>query len=112
MAAGAGLTLQERVIHVCACTGWTWHYVMHELDLPRLIELEAYWGKYPPLHLMVAGYLGIKPAQPAPEITEEINEEQFSHLLDNLPMSAPQQYMTTDAYLAAKERAGNGGQGR
>ena len=81
---------------------------MHELDLPRLQELEAYWGKYPPLHLMVAGYLGVKPSENSSISTEEINEDQFNHLLDNIPLSAPQRFMTTEEYLAKKEEVKNG----
>ncbi|MDR5170730.1 hypothetical protein IHQ56_02755 [Methylobacillus flagellatus] len=81
---------------------------MHELDLPRLMELEAYWGKHPPLHLMVAGYLGIKPIETVSVSTEEINEDQFSHLLENMPLSEPQRYMSAEDYLAMKERLSNG----
>lgn len=83
---------------------------MHELDLPRLVLMENYYGKHPPLHLMVAAYLGIKPQQSAPAvIAEEIDDEQFSHLLDNMPLSAPQPFMTVEEYLAKKEEVKNGG---
>lgn len=51
----------EMVAHVCACTGWTWDYVLEHVDLPRLESLNAYWRDYPPLHVMVRDYLGIKP---------------------------------------------------
>lgn len=44
-----------------ACTGWTWDYVEQELDVPRLTALTTYWRNNPPLHVMVAAYLGIKP---------------------------------------------------
>lgn len=50
--------------HVVACTGWTWDEV-DRLTLPRYRELERYWRAHPPLHLMVAAYLGIEAAEDA-----------------------------------------------
>ena len=40
--------------------GWTWDQV-GELTLPRLKALRRYWRKHPPVHLLVAAYLGYKP---------------------------------------------------
>lgn len=34
--------------------------------MPRLKALNAYWAKHPPVHLMVAAYLGFKPADGKP----------------------------------------------
>lgn len=31
------------------------------MDLPRLEAMNTYWRNHPPLHLMVASFLGIKP---------------------------------------------------
>lgn len=31
------------------------------MDLPRLIEIYKYQDSYPPLHQLVAAYMGIKP---------------------------------------------------
>lgn len=45
-----------------ACTGWDWDTVVWETDLPRLQALNQYWADNPPLHKMVAAYLGIEPA--------------------------------------------------
>lgn len=46
-------------------TGWTWDYVEQEVDLPRLTALSGYWRRHPPMHIMVAAYLGVgdKPAR-------------------------------------------------
>ncbi len=33
------------------------------MTLPRLYELEKYWGENPPLHLMIKQYLGFKGTQ-------------------------------------------------
>lgn len=42
-------------------TGWTWDYVEENLDLPMLSALSAYWADVPPIQVMIASYLGIKP---------------------------------------------------
>lgn len=49
--------------HVIACTGWTWCYIADHLDLPRLEALNKHWANSPPVHSMVAAYLGIKPKE-------------------------------------------------
>lgn len=42
-----------------ACTGQTWREIGRDWDLPRLEAWNAYNKQHPPLHLMVAAYLGI-----------------------------------------------------
>jgi hypothetical protein len=44
-------------------TGWTWDYVENHITIPRLKALHKEWQRHPPLALMVAGYLGIKPKE-------------------------------------------------
>ena len=39
-------------------------YIDARLTLPRLAALREYWEDHPPLHLMVAAYLGIKSKRP------------------------------------------------
>lgn len=48
------------IAHVCASTGWTWDYVAENLDLPRIGYLNDYWREHPPVHILVASYMGIK----------------------------------------------------
>lgn len=31
------------------------------MDLPRLYAMNDYWHQHPPVHIMVAAYLGVKP---------------------------------------------------
>ena len=50
------------IAHVCASTGWTWDYVADNLDLPRIKHLNEYWREHPPVHILVASYMGIKPS--------------------------------------------------
>lgn len=44
--------------HLIASTGWTWEYIAEHVDLPRLKALTDYWQQQPPVHVMVAAYLG------------------------------------------------------
>lgn len=78
---------------------------MTELDLPRLMEVEAYYGKHPPLHIMVAQYLGVKPHAEKTFKTpsNEINQDQFAQLVEHMPMSEPPRFISPEEYL--KKRA-------
>lgn len=49
----------ELYAHLIACTGLPWDTIGEQFDLPRLEAMNAYWRTHPPLHLMVAAYLGI-----------------------------------------------------
>lgn len=46
------------IARVCANTGWTWTYVREHVDLPTLNALQAEWSLHPPVHHLVASYLG------------------------------------------------------
>lgn len=60
------------IAHVCASTGWTWDYVADNLDLPRIGHLNDYWREHPPVHILVASYMGIKPSSsPVQSETDE-----------------------------------------
>lgn len=41
---------------------------MGELTLPRLDALDNYWRRHPPVHLLVAAYLGYKPPRDVQEV--------------------------------------------
>ena len=51
---------------MCGNTGWTWTYVREHIDLPTLDALRAEWALHPPVHHLVAAYLGHKPSVQAP----------------------------------------------
>jgi hypothetical protein len=55
-------------------TGWTWDYVESTLTMPRLKALHAEWQRHPPVPLMIAAYLGIRPKEEgtAEELVERI----------------------------------------
>jgi hypothetical protein len=44
-----------------ACTGQTWQEIGRDWDIPRLDAWNRYSRDHPPLHLLVAAYLGVKP---------------------------------------------------
>ena len=50
-------------------------YVDQHMDIPRLVAMGNYWQKHPPVHLMVAAYLGIKPEVKA-KASDTLNTEQ------------------------------------
>jgi hypothetical protein len=71
----------EIYAHVVASTGWTWDYVSEHVDLPRLNAMNEYWAQFPPVHIMVAGYMGYKPK-------EKPEENNFDELFRNFPPPA------------------------
>ena len=63
----------DRIIaHTCHMTGWTWDYVEEHMTMPRLKALHEEWRRHPPVPLMIAAYLGIKPQEEG--TTEELLE--------------------------------------
>jgi len=44
---------------VAASTGWTLPEV-GALTIPELEDMERYWRRYPPLHVLAAGWLGFE----------------------------------------------------
>jgi hypothetical protein len=76
---------------------------MDELDLPRLVLFENYYGNHPPVHIMVANYLGYKPSSTSSVApSKEVSQDQFNTLLEHLPVSDPEPFMTSEEYLAKK----------
>ena len=55
---------------------------MDHLTLPRYLALSRYWSDHPPIHLMVAAYLGIKPR---PKQSETDAAEFFQAVTGMLP---------------------------
>lgn len=46
------------------CTGWTWEYIDDNMTIPRLQAMSDYWQEHPPLHQLVATFLGVKSKAP------------------------------------------------
>jgi len=45
----------------CANLGWGWEQAERELDLHRLATLNRLWADEPPVHRLLAGFVGYKP---------------------------------------------------
>jgi len=41
------------------------------MDLPKLAALNDYWKTHPPIHLLVAAFVGFKPAPNTPESSSD-----------------------------------------
>ena len=48
------------------------------MTIPELLDLVEYWSEHPPLHEMVAAYLGIKSE---PEVKKPIDNSEFIAVL-------------------------------
>lgn len=79
--------------HLITCTGWTWEYIDDFMTVPRLKSLNLYWKIRPPVHVSVAGYLGIgKEEEKAAAVDgkgrtqEQRDAETAEFLLANFPM--------------------------
>lgn len=60
-----------------ACTGHTPAQLRHEWDLPMVGHMTTYWHNHPPVHVLVAGYMGYKPdteITAAPDLQKTIAE--------------------------------------
>jgi len=67
-------------------TGWTLDYVGNHLDLPRLKTLNKYWKKFPPVHVLIASYVGYK--EPAEE-TPASKDQNIMDFLTAFPQRKP-----------------------
>jgi hypothetical protein len=68
----------ELYAHLLTCfPGWTYEYIDDHMTIPRVLEINAYQAKCPPLHIMVAGYLGIGSKSSKPSETDENGQSLF-----------------------------------
>lgn len=73
-----------------AATGWTWEQVGN-LTLHRYYALCEYWRDHPPLHIMVAAYLGIKSeSRKESETSGEMSKEQVAELFALMGKPVPE----------------------
>lgn len=71
-----------------AITGMTWNQVLDELDLIRLAAINMYWADHPPVHILIASYLGVKPKPKAKAMNSQSMGElasQFGGLVEGRP---------------------------
>ena len=47
------------------------------MTVPRLVAMSSYWERWPPVHKLVAMYMGIKPKEEKPKQLSEGELEAF-----------------------------------
>jgi len=60
------------------CFGWTWEYIEDNVDLIRLKAINDYQRENPPIHQLVAAYMGVGESNnntTYKEMTDEEREE-------------------------------------
>lgn len=57
--------------YVIACTGWTWADV-DRLTIAHYLALARYWQKSPPVHVLVAAYMGYKAPESAQDTEKRV----------------------------------------
>lgn len=51
-------------------TGWTFEYIDDHMTVPRLRALSEYWEHSPPVHVLVAAYMGVGKKDKATDLGE------------------------------------------
>ncbi len=62
-------------------TGMTYDEVLDQLDFPALQGFTDYWRSHPPVHVMVAAYLGIEPQSKPSDKPREVDESTIAELM-------------------------------
>ena len=92
--------------YTVSATGWTWDYVEWQLDIPRLLALNAHWSRLPPPALQlarIAAAIGLKSdAVPAAPTTPAAQEEQAGSLMEMFPTAPAQPFLSAEEYLRQK----------
>lgn len=63
--------------------GWTWEYIDDHMTVPRLSTFTEYWKSHPPMHLLVAAYLGVE----SPKENKKMSEADILELMNTVPQS-------------------------
>lgn len=66
------LDFAEIYCHLAMSTGWTFTQIGEEFDIPRIEAMNRYWLKHPPVHVMIASYLGVKDTEPPPIVDGKV----------------------------------------
>jgi hypothetical protein len=68
-----------------AATGWEWDYVEETLDFPRLLALREQWARHPPVHILLAAFVGYKPKK----TSADNSPQEVAALFDMLRAAPP-----------------------
>ena len=63
----------------------TWDEVQDQLDIPSLMALSSYWESFPPVHVLVAAYLGIEPKRKKTNGVRANDEATLAELMAAFP---------------------------
>ena len=63
--------------------GWTWDQCLDQLTAPRLAALEAVWQRWPPVHKLLAAFVGYKPPQLVEEQPSFMSPEMVQRIIDS-----------------------------
>ena len=61
-------------------TGWTWDQCLDQLTLPRLAALQAEWRRCPPVHRLLAAFVGYEAPAPA-ERSQYMSPEMIDRII-------------------------------
>lgn len=68
--------------------GWTYEYIDINLDMTRLAEINEYQEDFPPLHMLVAAYMGIgKDKKENKSTFNNDDSNNFGQLIKSFPSS-------------------------
>jgi hypothetical protein len=56
------LSWDEIYSHLIATLGWSYEYIDEHMTFPRFKALVNYWKLHPPVHVLLAGFVGYKPS--------------------------------------------------
>ena len=60
--------------HLCTCFGWTWEYIDECMTFERLESCDRYWKEHPPIHIIVADYMGYEKPKTVKDKSKEAEE--------------------------------------
>lgn len=63
--------------------------VLDQLDLPMLDGFTKYWKSYPPLHVMVAAYMGFQPKKDDDSKPPELDDKVLAQIMSQFAQTPP-----------------------
>lgn len=72
----------EVYAHISACTGWTPKQIDEDTTIDQIVALNKYYEDHPPIHILVAAYMGYKQnvkTQTIEEFMKENAEKKATH---------------------------------
>lgn len=80
--------------------GWTYEYIDDHVDIPRLRAINSYQRQHPPVHILVAAFMGVKGDAAAQPASQDVGA-----LAESSPF-IPNQYLTSDEFNAKLKSLG------